>query len=45
MVDMTGDMRSAFYLSAALLFTSAVICFMSWIAETIIDRRKESSRP
>lgn len=45
LVDQTKDMRHAFYLSAALLFISAVICFMSWIAETVINRRKETSRP
>jgi len=43
LVDQTGDMRSAFYLSAALLFTSAVICFMSWVAEIIIDKRRSNS--
>ena len=45
LVDQTKDTKSAFYLSAALLFTSAVICFASWIAEVVINRRKENLRP
>jgi len=45
LVDQTKDMKSAFYLSAALLFTSAVICFAAWIAEVIINKRKADLRP
>jgi len=46
LVDQTGgDKRSAFYLSAGLLFTSAVICFAAWIAEVVINKRKANLRP
>ena len=42
LVDQT-KMENAFYLSAALLFTSAVICGAAWIAQKTINRRNNKS--
>ena len=39
LVDYTGTKENAFYLSAALLFTSAVICVLAWIAQKAKERR------
>jgi len=43
LVDQTGKEEYAFYLSAALLFTSAIICGASWIAQRIVVKKRESA--
>jgi len=43
LVDQTGNMENAFYLSAALLFTSAVICGAAWIAQKSIANKRSST--
>jgi len=40
LVDYTGNKDNAFYLSASLLATSAVICVAAWLAQRIIERRR-----
>jgi len=42
-VDTTGNMENAFYLSAALLFTSAVICGAAWIAQITIAKKRSNA--
>jgi len=39
LVDSTGQKESAFYLSAALLFLSAIICVGAWVAQKVIRKR------
>jgi len=41
LVDSTDSKENAFYLSAALLFTSAVICGASWIAQRTLAKKNE----
>ena len=41
LVDHTGDKEYAFYLSAGLLFTSAVICVAAWLAQKAKERRED----
>eukprot|EP00090_Calanus_glacialis_P041215 TRINITY_DN7249_c0_g1_i1.p1 TRINITY_DN7249_c0_g1~~TRINITY_DN7249_c0_g1_i1.p1 ORF type:complete len:452 (-),score=90.60 TRINITY_DN7249_c0_g1_i1:690-2045(-) len=43
LVDQTGNMDNAFYLSAALLFTSGVICGFSWIAQKVIANKRSKA--
>merc|ERR1712128_263810 len=43
LVDQTDNMENAFYLSAALLFTSAVICGAAWIAQKSIANKRSST--
>ena len=43
LVDQTGSKDNAFYLSAALLLTSAVICVAAWLAQKIIEKRRRDS--
>jgi len=37
-VEATGDKRISFYISATLLAISAIICFISWLAQKRISR-------
>ena len=39
LVDYTGNKENAFYLSAALLFTSALVCVFAWLAQKAKERR------
>ena len=39
-MDQTGNKDNAFYLSAALLATSAVICVAAWLAQKILEKRR-----
>ena len=40
LVDKSGNKDYAFYLSAALLFSSAVICVAAWLAQKAIVKRR-----
>ena len=40
LVDQSGNKDYAFYLSAALLFSSAVICVAAWLAQKAIAKRR-----
>ena len=40
LVDESGNKDYAFYLSAALLFSSAVICVAAWLAQKAIVKRR-----
>jgi len=42
LVDQTGTMDNAFYLSAGLLFTSSVVCFFAWIAQKVVQKRRQN---
>lgn len=42
LVDKTGQKENAFYLSAALLFLSAIICVGAWVAQKIINKRRNN---
>ena len=42
LVDYTGNMDNAFYLSAALLVTSALICVAAWVAQRMIEKRRSN---
>jgi len=44
LVDSTENKENAFYLSAALLFTSAVICGMAWIAQRSIVKKRGQTK-
>ena len=39
LVDYSGNRDNAFYLSAGLLFTSAIICVAAWLAQKAKDKR------
>merc|ERR1712061_43189 len=41
LVDQSGNKDYAFYLSAALLVTSALICVAAWVAQRIIEKRRD----
>jgi len=43
LVDTTGNKENAFYLSAALLFTSSVICGAAWIAQITIAKKRNNA--
>ena len=40
LVDATGNKDNAFYLSAALLLASSLICVVAWLAQKAIDKRR-----
>jgi len=42
LVDYTGNKDNAFYLSAALLVTSALICVAAWVAQRMIEKRRSN---
>jgi len=42
LVDKSGNIENAFYLSAALLFASAIICVAAWIAQKAIEKRRSN---
>ena len=42
MVDYSGSKDTAFYLSAALLFTSAIICVAAWVAQKAKEKRNRN---
>ena len=42
LVDQTGGTENAFYLSAALLFTSAILCVPAWLAQKAVTIRRNS---
>ena len=42
LVDYTDNKDNAFYLSAALLLTSAVICVAAWVAQRITEKRRNN---
>ena len=42
LVDYTGNRDNAFYLSAALLLTSALICVAAWVAQRIAEKRRNN---
>jgi len=43
LVDKSGNEEYAFYLSAALLFSSAVICVAAWIAQKTMERKRNTA--
>jgi len=42
LVDKSGQTENAFYLSAALLFASAIICVASWLAQKAVEKRRSN---
>ena len=40
LVDATGNKDYAFYLSAALLLASSLICVVAWLAQKAIEKRR-----
>lgn len=42
LVDYSGNKDNAFYLSAGLLFTSAIICVFAWLAQKAKEKRNRN---
>ena len=40
LVDATENKDNAFYLSAALLLASSLICVVAWVAQKAIEKRR-----
>jgi hypothetical protein len=40
LVDATKNKANAFYLSAALLLASSLICVVAWVAQKAIEKRR-----